>query len=128
LSHDWIYNISWHVGCQVDITRTARARGPTGFQIWAISTTAILFGFYRVGKYNRAKSAEKLETRKARYAMAPVLQAEEDRWYVAREEQNLRKEAEVMKNIPGWNVGERTYFTDRWVPRHIAPMDKNQKK
>jgi NADH dehydrogenase (ubiquinone) 1 alpha subcomplex subunit 13 len=88
----------------------------------------IAFGFYRVGQTNIKMSGEKLEERKARYAMAPVLQAEEDRWYLARETEILKKEAEIMKDVPGWKVGESTYYTDRWVPRHVAPMDKNSKK
>jgi NADH dehydrogenase (ubiquinone) 1 alpha subcomplex subunit 13 len=113
---------------KVDIARVARARGPTGFQIWAISTVGIMYGFYRVGQYNRNKSAEKMLALQARYAMIPVLQAEEDMWYLQREEQNLRKEREIMKDVPGFMVGASPYFGDRWVPRNIAPMDKNQKK
>lgn len=60
--------------------------------------------------------------------MAPVLQAEEDRWYVAREQEMLKKEAEIMKDVPGWKVGESTFYSNRWVPRHVAPLDKNLKK
>ena len=73
-------------------------------------------------------SGEKLEARKARYAMAPVIQAESDRWYMARENEMMKQEAEIMKDVHGWKVGESTYLTDRWVPRHVAPMEKNAKK
>jgi hypothetical protein len=48
--------------------------------------------------------------------MAPVLQAEEYRWYHARGIEIAKKEAEIMKNVPVWNVGESTYLTDRCVP------------
>ena len=60
--------------------------------------------------------------------MAPLLQAEEDRWYMEREKDILAKEAEIMKNVPGWKVGESVFHSDRWVPRHVAPLDKNLKK
>jgi hypothetical protein len=69
-----------------------------------------------------------MEERKAQFAMAPVLQAEEDCWYHAREIEIAKKEAEIMKNVPEWIVGESTYLMDRCVPRQIAPMDKNLKK
>jgi NADH dehydrogenase (ubiquinone) 1 alpha subcomplex subunit 13 len=72
-------------------------------------------------------NGEKLEERRARFAMAPILQAEEDRWYMEREKMILEKEAEIMKNVPGWTVGESTYKSDRWVPRHSSPLNKNLK-
>jgi len=113
---------------KVDITRRARTRGPTGFQLWAAASLAVAYGFYRVGQGNKQRSGEKLEERKARYAMAPFLQAEEDRWYAEREREIMKQEAEIMKNVPGWEVGAKTFHSDRWVPRHVAPLDKNLKK
>jgi NADH dehydrogenase (ubiquinone) 1 alpha subcomplex subunit 13 len=113
---------------QVDLAKKARARGPTGFQLWAISSLAIAWGFYRVGQTNKKQSAEKMEQRRARYAMAPVLQAEEDAWYAEREKEILKQEAEIMKNVKGWKVGESVYHTDRWVPRNTNPLNKNLKK
>jgi NADH dehydrogenase (ubiquinone) 1 alpha subcomplex subunit 13 len=89
---------------------------------------AIAFGFYRVGVCNKQRNGEKLAEREARYAMAPLLQAEEDRWYVEREKEIMKKEAEIMKNVPGWKVGESMYFTKRWVPRQTTFVDKNVKK
>lgn len=103
-------------------------RGPTGFQIWAFTSLGIAFGFYRVGVYNRERNGEKLAERESRYAMAAILQAEEDRWYCERENAILQKEAEIMKNVPGWKVGESVYLTDRWVPRQTSFLDKNLKK
>ena len=113
---------------QIDIARTARARGPTGLQLWVISSVTIAYGFYRVGVGNKERNGEKLAEREARYAMAPLLQAEEDRWYFEREKEIMQKEAEIMKNVPGWKVGESSYYTSRWVPRQTAFLDKNVKK
>lgn len=81
-----------------------------------------------MGKCNKERNGEKLDERRARYNMAPILQAEEDRWYMEREREILTQEAEIMKNVPGWVVGEKTFHSNRWVPRHVAPLDKNLKK
>lgn len=113
---------------QVDLAKAARTRGPTGFQLWAFSSLAIAYGFHRVGVCNRERNGEKLAEREARYAMAPILQAEEDRWYVEREKEIYDKEAEIMKNVPGWVVGQSPYFTSRWVPRQTTFLNKNTKK
>jgi NADH dehydrogenase (ubiquinone) 1 alpha subcomplex subunit 13 len=48
--------------------------------------------------------------------MLPLLQAEMDReWMTTRAEQ-VAKEAEIMKGVPGWVAGESPYSTDRWAP------------
>lgn len=112
----------------MDIAKKARARGPTGMQLWALSTGAIMYGFYRVGQHNTEQNGIKLEDRKARYALAPVLQAEEDAMYLLREKAIKDREAEIMKNVPGFQPGASVYYTDRWVPRNVAPLDKNTKK
>lgn len=83
---------------------------------------------YRVGKCNKQRNGEKMEELKTRYGMAAMLQAEEDRWYMEREREIMKKEAEIMKNVPGWKVGESPYYSKRWVPRQVAPLDKNLKK
>jgi NADH dehydrogenase (ubiquinone) 1 alpha subcomplex subunit 13 len=93
-----------------------------------VSSAAIAFGYWKVGQTNGVVSGEILEERRARYAMVPVLQAESDKWYVVQENEILKREAEIMKDVPHWVVGESTYLTKRWVPRHIAPLDKNAKK
>lgn len=108
--------------------KKARARGPSGFQIWLMATVGIAFGFHRVGVRNRMVNGERMAEREARYAMAPFLQAEEDAWYHAREQEILEKEANIMKSVPGWKVGESSYLTDRWVPRQFGMLDKNVKK
>jgi NADH dehydrogenase (ubiquinone) 1 alpha subcomplex subunit 13 len=87
----------------------------------------IAWGFYRVGLANHERSGEFNAERDAKYAMAPVLQAEEDRWYVERERYIIAKEAEIMKNVPGWVPGESVYHGKRWVPRQIMMLDPNIK-
>lgn len=87
-----------------------------------------MFGFYRLGVCNRERNAERLADREARYAMAPILQAEADRWYYEREKEIMAREAEIMKDVKGWKVGEPQYLTKRWVPRQVVDLDRNTKK
>jgi len=75
--------------------------------MWAIASLTVAYGFYRVGQGNKKRNGEKLEERTARYAMAPVLQAEEDRWYANREKEIMKREAEIMKNVPGYVIWYR---------------------
>jgi len=46
----------------------------------------------------------------------PLLLAEEDRKYLKWKAASDAEEAELMKNVRGWKVGEKVYHTDRWVP------------
>ena len=112
----------------MDVYKTARARGPTGLQLWLFSSLAIMYGFYRVGVGNRERSAERSAERQARYGMAPILQAEEDLWYYAREQEIIAKEAAIMKNVDGWKADESQYLTSRWVPRQTFDLNRNLKK
>ena len=64
-----------------------------------------------------------------RITLSPFLQAEEDIRqefdlrsfnvcsYCAAEEAKLEKERQVMKDIPGWEVGKSVYHTRKWMPR-----------
>jgi NADH dehydrogenase (ubiquinone) 1 alpha subcomplex subunit 13 len=84
-----------------------------------------MYGFYTVGKTNRQRAEQKLEDRRIRYAMAPLLQAEADREYMIREQENLKKEMEIMKNVKGWIPGQSVYHSKKFVPRNVDPMNKS---
>lgn len=110
---------------QLDFGRYLPDRGPKGWQLWAGATTLILYGYYQVGKTNQAKIQQKMQERKVRYALAPLMQAEADREYMERELVGLRKEAEVMKGVVdeggnGWVPGASQYFGGQWMPRRIG--------
>ena len=89
-----------------------------------------MFGFWRLGVGNTERNGEKLLERQARYAIAPILQAEQDAKYLARQAEILQREAEIMKDVPGWVVGESVYHnkTTRWVPDNPSPFSKHSKK
>lgn len=65
--------------------------------------------------------------RRARYAIAPMLQAEADREYLAREKVIREREAEIMKNVPKWTPGKSPYWSGKWMPRRVYDFDKNLK-
>jgi NADH dehydrogenase (ubiquinone) 1 alpha subcomplex subunit 13 len=114
----------------LDVFKAGRPRGPSGLTIWAVSTGFIMFGFWRLGVGNTERNGEKLLERQARYAIAPILQAEQDAKYLARQAEILQREAEIMKDVPGWVVGESVYHnkTTRWVPDNPSPFSKHSKK
>lgn len=82
------------------------------------------YGFYQIGATNRERAKEKLTERKVRYALAPIMQAETDREYVHRENIIRAKEAEIMKDVPGWKAGLSPYKSGVWMPRAVNPLDK----
>lgn len=87
----------------------------------------IMYGFYQVGQGNIERNQQKMQERKVRYAIAPILQAEADREYLQRELINLKKEAEIMKDVPGWTVGKNPYQSGKWMPRAVNPLDRSIK-
>mmetsp|Transcript_17372 Transcript_17372/g.29460 ORF Transcript_17372/g.29460 Transcript_17372/m.29460 type:complete len:133 (+) Transcript_17372:208-606(+) len=102
---------------KIDHVRKFPTRGPTGWQIWLGATLAITYGFIQVGRTNRERAVQRMEERKLRYAIAPFLQAEADLEYIAREKQLLKREAEVMKDVPNWQAGKSPYISKVWMPR-----------
>jgi hypothetical protein len=65
-------------------------------------------------------SALRAEKTAARATLVPILQAEEDRAYVAARERALRAEAAAMAHVPGWRVGESPYNSGRWMPPALS--------
>nr|GMD85512.1 NADH dehydrogenase [ubiquinone] 1 alpha subcomplex subunit 13-B [Ipomoea batatas] len=60
--------------------------------------------------------AIKEEKYAARRAILPMLQAEEDERFVKEWRKYLEEEARIMKDVPGWKVGESVYNSGRWMP------------
>ena len=59
-------------------------------------------------------------TRLARAALIRLLQAEEDARYVAARRQEIANEAEIMKNVPGWEAGKSVYHSGKWMPAAVV--------
>mmetsp|Transcript_9904 Transcript_9904/g.10003 ORF Transcript_9904/g.10003 Transcript_9904/m.10003 type:complete len:129 (-) Transcript_9904:102-488(-) len=100
---------------KVNLTRGIGPRGPPGWLIWLSVVTASIYGMWQIGRTNKVKRIDHKEKREARIAILPYLQAESDRQLIAKITESNRQEAEIMKNVDGWKVGESVY-SKRWMP------------
>ncbi|CBK22914.2 uncharacterized protein [Blastocystis hominis] len=91
----------------------------SGATMWFIGAATVGLGLWRMMYGIRKMNEMDQERFNCRLAMAPYLQAEEDIHYCEAEAAKLNKEREVMKDIPGWKVGESVYNTRKWVPRPV---------
>uniref|UniRef100_A0A8C7MIV2 NADH dehydrogenase [ubiquinone] 1 alpha subcomplex subunit 13 n=1 Tax=Oncorhynchus kisutch TaxID=8019 RepID=A0A8C7MIV2_ONCKI len=99
----------------VDYKRNLPKRGLSGYSMLAIGVGVMCFGYWRLFKWNRERRRLQIEELEARIALLPLLQAEQDRRQLRMLRENLEEEAVVMKDVPGWKVGENVFHTDRWV-------------
>ncbi|GMH90331.1 hypothetical protein TrVE_jg12172 [Triparma verrucosa] len=100
----------------INSSRSIPARGPSGAKIWLAGALVSGFGFYLLGMENTKRNADKAEKREARLSLYPYLQAESDRSYVKSEISQLKEEADLMKGVKGWKVGENVYNSKKWMP------------
>lgn len=85
---------------------------------WLLLGTAAMmsYSFYRLGNFNVKRRMLRKEKREIRLAITPLLQAEEDARFVVQRDEYHKWEAEVMKDVPGWEVGKNVYKTRKFVP------------
>lgn len=101
----------------VRFARRIPSTGPAGATVLAAAAAVMAYGFYRVGQGNRARREVKAEKAARRAALYPVLQAEEDRRWVAAAAGAVEAEAAVMAAVPGWEAGKGVYSRGaRWMP------------
>lgn len=62
------------------------------------------------------------ERRQARFAMMPLLLAEQDAGEVVRRRRLVEAEARAMAGVPGWKPGQSPYKTDTQASRRAAPI------
>ncbi|XP_077188148.1 NADH dehydrogenase [ubiquinone] 1 alpha subcomplex subunit 13 [Paroedura picta] len=99
----------------IDYKRHMPRRGLSGYSLFAIGIGSMIFGWYRIMKWNRERKRLALEDLEIRVALLPLLMAEEDRRILRILRQNFEEEAKIMKDVPGWTVGESRFHTTRWV-------------
>ncbi|XP_054252198.1 NADH dehydrogenase [ubiquinone] 1 alpha subcomplex subunit 13 [Indicator indicator] len=99
----------------IDYKRHLPRRGLSGYSLFAIGIGSLLLGYYTLVKWNRERRRLLIEELESRIALMPLLQAESDRRTLRLLRQNLDEEAKIMKDVPGWKVGESRFHTDRWV-------------
>ncbi|CAL9189702.1 unnamed protein product [Musa hybrid cultivar] len=100
----------------VRYARRIPSKGPSAVAILLAAVGAFSWGMYQVGQGNRVRRSLKEEKYAARRAILPMLQAEEDERFVKEWNKYLEEEARIMKDVPGWKVGESVYNSGKWVP------------
>ncbi|XP_013890015.1 NADH dehydrogenase [ubiquinone] 1 alpha subcomplex subunit 13 [Austrofundulus limnaeus] len=98
-----------------DYKRNVPKRGISGYSMFAIGFGVVIFGTWRMIKWNRERRRCTIEDLEARIALMPLMQAEKDRSILRLMRENLDEEAIIMKDVPGWKVGESVYHTKRWA-------------
>ncbi|XP_044311798.1 NADH dehydrogenase [ubiquinone] 1 alpha subcomplex subunit 13 [Varanus komodoensis] len=99
----------------IDYKRHLPRRGLSGYSLFAIGIGIMFYGYYSIAKWNRERRRLNIEDLEARVALLPLLMAEDDRRTLRILRQNLEEEAKIMKDVPGWQVGESRFHTTRWV-------------
>uniref|UniRef100_A0A6S8I396 NADH dehydrogenase [ubiquinone] 1 alpha subcomplex subunit 13 n=1 Tax=Dunaliella tertiolecta TaxID=3047 RepID=A0A6S8I396_DUNTE len=99
----------------IRIERRLPNTGPTGAAIFGIATAIMGYGFYQLWGAKRDKRFQADEIYTVRSIVHPVLVAEWDLRYLEHQRKEHEREAELMKNVPGWKVGEPT-TKHRWLP------------
>ncbi|KAI8987949.1 GRIM-19 [Mycotypha africana] len=103
-------------------------RGPSGL-VLLLGVTAISgFGFYRLFQGNLERRELKRENLWSRIHLVPLLTAESDRDNYRRLEAAKAREAEVMKDVDGWKVGESVYNNTKYFtpPKYIYLPEQHQ--
>eukprot|EP00002_Diphylleia_rotans_P003737 TRINITY_DN1261_c0_g3_i1.p1 TRINITY_DN1261_c0_g3~~TRINITY_DN1261_c0_g3_i1.p1 ORF type:complete len:123 (+),score=35.70 TRINITY_DN1261_c0_g3_i1:61-429(+) len=104
------------------VERVVRGSSVPNSLLFAASAVAILGGLYKLGQGNIQRRAVADEKRAAKKAILPLLQAESDASFVRATAEANEKEAEIMKNVPGWEVGKSVYNTKWMPPTHHRPL------
>ncbi|TNN78076.1 NADH dehydrogenase [ubiquinone] 1 alpha subcomplex subunit 13 [Liparis tanakae] len=98
-----------------DYKRNIPKRGLSGYSMFGLGIGVMVFGYWRLFRWNRERRRLQIEDMEARIALMPLLQAEQDRRTLRVMRENLEEEAIIMKDVPGWKVGQSVFHTDRWV-------------
>lgn len=106
----------------IDYKRNLPRRGLSGYSMFALGIGALIFGYWRIMRWNRERRRLLIEDLEARIALMPLLQAEKDRRTLQILRENLEEEAIIMKDVPNWKVGESMFHTTRWVPPLIGEL------
>ncbi|XP_021106685.1 NADH dehydrogenase [ubiquinone] 1 alpha subcomplex subunit 13 isoform X2 [Heterocephalus glaber] len=96
--------------------------GEYGYSMFALGIGTLLYGYWNMIKWNRERRRLQIENLEARLALLPLLQAERDRRVLRMLRENLEEEAIIMKDVPGWKVGESMFHTTRWVTPDIGEL------
>ncbi|KAG2013329.1 hypothetical protein CC2G_010251 [Coprinopsis cinerea AmutBmut pab1-1] len=104
----------------VKYKRNLPTRGPGAYVILGGVTAICVFGFYRLGKGNLEKRELEREKIWSRIHLVPLLMAEGDRDTYRRQQAALAREREIMKDVPGWEVGKSVYNNPKYAESNVV--------
>lgn len=90
----------------------------SGYRLFGIYVAITGASWYFTKNQYVWKKLTEIESADGHNALQPLLLAERDRLYLKQLKKNREEERELMKNVPGWEVG--TYFGEP-VYRTISP-------
>ncbi|KAJ1650984.1 hypothetical protein IWQ61_008346 [Dispira simplex] len=96
-------------------------KGPSGAMLFGGLLGVIGFGMYHHIQSRKELRELRRERIWSRLHLVPLLQAELDRDIYRREQGMKAREAEIMKDVPGWQPGKSVYHTDRYI-RPMIPL------
>jgi NADH dehydrogenase (ubiquinone) 1 alpha subcomplex subunit 13 len=73
-----------------------------------------------LGSISSGHSELKREKAWSRIHLVPMIMAEADRDAYRREQGQLAREKEIMKDIPDWKAGKGVYNTKRYTPANFV--------
>uniref|UniRef100_A0A8C2HX47 NADH dehydrogenase [ubiquinone] 1 alpha subcomplex subunit 13 n=1 Tax=Cyprinus carpio TaxID=7962 RepID=A0A8C2HX47_CYPCA len=88
----------------VDYRRNLPRRGLSGYSMFGVGVGLLVFGYWRLFRWNRERRRLHIEELEARVALLPLLQAEHDRRTLRMLRENLEEEAVIMRDVPDWKV------------------------
>ncbi|KAH6915100.1 GRIM-19 [Coprinopsis sp. MPI-PUGE-AT-0042] len=106
----------------VKYKRNLPTRGPGAYVILGGVTAICAYGFYRLGKGNLEKRELEREKVWSRIHLVPMLMAEGDRDLYRRQQASLAREREIMKDVPGWEVGKSVYSNPKYSQNNIVVL------
>ncbi|CEG66249.1 Putative NADH:ubiquinone oxidoreductase, B16.6 subunit [Rhizopus microsporus] len=112
---------------EIKYRRYLPKRGPSGAVLLSGLVALSAYGFYKVGEGNVEKRELKRENLWSRIHLVPLLTAEADRDAYRRSEAAKAREAEIMKNVEGWKVGESVYNNTKYYtpPNFVIVPEEN---
>ncbi|XP_033106991.1 NADH dehydrogenase [ubiquinone] 1 alpha subcomplex subunit 13-like [Anneissia japonica] len=106
----------------IDYKRHIPKRGFSGYAMFAGCAAIMATGYIMLKIGNKHRRRLQQEDREAYLAIMPLIEVETDRDILKRLKFNQEQEAIIMKDVPGWNIGESVYNTDRWVEPCIEDL------
>mgnify|MGYP003886949377 FL=1 len=92
--------------------------------IWGTVAAMFAYGMYKVHQGNVQTREQRKERRELRVVLAPYLQAEEDIRFLKARREAKQIEAEIMREVPGWDVNKGVYNNESiWVKPPINDLD-----